>query len=290
MQPAGDGNMKIRIWGARGSIPVSGPEYVTFGGDTTCLELRGANDEILIVDAGSGIRRLGNWLMQEGRRDFTMIFTHSHWDHILGFPFFKPLHEPDTCIRLYGCPMEQGNMQSLISKTMAGPYFPVPYEAIQGRIDFQTTCMTNEWREIAGLEIATIPLSHPNMGLGYKFRDANNATVVLLTDNELRHTHRGGKSFEEYVEFCRNADLMIHDAEYTEAEYSQTKGWGHSTFQDALDLAVAAEVKRFCLFHHNQDRHDSQLLQIVMKCRQIISELGADIRCFAATQETELEI
>lgn len=282
--------MKIRIWGARGSIPVSGPEYVTFGGDTTCLELRGANDEILIIDAGSGIRRLGNRLLREGRSELTMIFTHAHWDHILGFPFFKPLHLPDAHIKLFGCPMEQGNMQTLISKVMVGPYFPVPYEAIQGRIDFQPACMTDEWRKISGLEICSIPLSHPNLGLGYKFRDANNSTMVLLTDNELRHTHPGGKSFEQYADFCRSADLLIHDAEYTEAEYAHTKGWGHSTWRDALELALAAGVKRFCLFHHNQDRRDSQLMEIVMECRRIISDRGADMRCFAATQAMMLEI
>ncbi len=282
--------MKIRIWGARGSIPVSGPEYVTYGGDTTCLELRGANDEILIVDAGSGIRRLGSKLLQDGRKEYTLIFTHAHWDHILGFPFFKPLHQPDTYIRIYGCPMEQGNMQTLLSKTMTGPYFPVPYETIQGVIDFEPACMTDDWRELAGLELCSIPLSHPNMGLGYKFRDADNATMVLLTDNELRHRHRGGKTFEEYVAFCNQADLLIHDAEYTEAEYIHTKGWGHSTYRDALDLALSAGVKRFCLFHHNQDRHDSELMEIVMDCRRIIRDLGVDMRCFAATQEMVLEI
>ncbi len=281
--------MLVRSWGARGSIPVSGQPFIRYGGDTPCIELRSSNDDILIVDAGSGVRRLGNALAEEGRQDVTMLFTHSHWDHILGFPFFKPIYHPESRIRVYGCPLKQGNMQTLLGRTMQAPYFPVPMEKLRANVEFQNTCSIDEAQDICGITVQSIPLSHPNLGLGYKFSE-NGASFVFLTDNELRRQHPGGKTFEEYVDFCRGAELLIHDAEYTEDEYAMKVGWGHSTYMDALDLAVRAGVKQFGLYHHNQDRSDDDVDGLVAACRQKIGELGVDMHCFGVTQSSEMEI
>ena len=120
--------MLIRCWGARGSIPVSGQDYVHYGGDTPCIEVRTGDDDIVIVDAGSGVRRLGNRLIAEDRHDYTMIFTHAHWDHIMGFPFFKPVYSPETRIALFGCPFAQDSMKAIISRIMTPPNFPVDFE------------------------------------------------------------------------------------------------------------------------------------------------------------------
>ncbi len=281
--------MFIRSWGARGSIAVSGEEYLRYGGDTTCLEIRTIADDILIVDAGSGIRRLGNAMIAEGRRQLSMIFTHAHWDHILGFPFFKPVHRRDSFIEVYGCPMETGDMQTLLAQTMAPPHFPVPYDEIHAHITYHPRCESGRSHEIIGLTVESIPLSHPNLGLGYKFTEAGK-TFVFLTDNELGYVHPGGRPFEDYVEFCRGADLLIHDAEYTDAEYDFTRGWGHSTYAEAMRLALAAGVENFGLFHHNQDRTDNELDTMVEACREIAVQAGSAMGCFAVTQNMDISL
>lgn len=279
--------MIVRCYGARGSIPVSGEEYLKYGGDSTCIEIRDKNDEIIIVDAGSGIRRLGNRLVEEGRNEFTVLFTHSHWDHILGFPFFKPLFHEKTSINLKGCPNAQGNIQKLLSRAMSAPLFPIPYESFKAAITYQDSCA--ETFRVGSIEVTTIPLSHPNAGLGYKFVE-DGKTFVFLTDNELGYRHKGGRSTQEYIEFSRGADFLIHDAEYSPEQYLTTVAWGHSTYMDALDLALAALVKRFGLFHHNQDRSDEAQDRIVQECRQRVKAGGSDMDCFALTQSTELVI
>lgn len=279
--------MKVRCWGARGSIPVSGREYVKYGGDTTCIEVRDAADEVIVVDAGSGIRRLGNKILGEKRTDISMIFTHSHWDHILGFPFFKPIYSKNNRMHLYGCKRRQGNIKTMLSRVMLPPYFPVPYELVQAELTYNSLCETTP---VHGVAVTPISLSHPNMGQGYRFEE-NGKKFVLLTDNELNYKHRGARSFDEYVEFSRGADLLFHDAEYTVPEYERlTRGWGHSTYVDALELAIRAEVKRFGLFHLNQDRPDSGVDAMVAHCRRILDERGVVMECFAASQEMEFDL
>jgi phosphoribosyl 1,2-cyclic phosphodiesterase len=278
----------IRCWGARGSIPVSGPAYVRYGGDTTCLELRtDRSDEVVVVDAGSGIRRLANALMAEGRLEFTFLFTHSHWDHILGFPFFKPIYLEKARLNIHGCPDLQGDMETLLARTMDQPYFPVPYEVVRARLDYRRDCSGE--LDVDGMTVRSIPLNHPNRGRGFRFEEGGRS-FVFLTDNELDHDHRGGKSFEEYVAFCRGADLLFHDAEYTPEEYPAKAGWGHSTFLRALDLALEAGVGRFGLFHHNQDRPDAEIDIMVERCREVVAERGLKLECFAVTQETEIRL
>jgi len=279
--------MIIRCYGARGSIAVSGEEYLTYGGDTTCLEIRSKNDKIIIVDAGSGIRRLGNNLLNEQRFEYDIIFTHSHLDHISGFPFFKPIYNEKTTINLMGCPTTQGNLRKLLSRAMGPPLFPVPFEDLKARINYSADCPIRF--SIDSVEIFPINLSHPNVGMGYKFIE-DGKTFVFLTDNELGYRHRDGRNFEEYADFSKDADLLIHDAEYTPEEYKMTKAWGHSTYIDALSLALTAKVKRLGLFHHNQDRNDTDQDAIVQKCREVIESKKNDMECFALTQTTELTL
>jgi phosphoribosyl 1,2-cyclic phosphodiesterase len=279
--------MKIRCWGARGSIPVSGGDYVTYGGDTTCIEIRTREDEVIIVDAGSGIRRLGNLLIQEKKDRIAMVFTHAHWDHILGFPFFKPIYRRGTAIQMYGCPLAQESIQGMISRTMEAPYFPVNFQDLQADISYHEACESSF--SIQSLTVTPIALSHPNQGYGYKFTE-NGRSFVFLTDNELGHQHPGGLHFQDYLEFSRGADFLVHDAEYTEEEYRETRTWGHSLFTEALRLALEAKVKTFGVFHHNQERTDSALEGMVQQCRRIIGEQGAEMECFALSQETEFQL
>jgi len=279
--------MIIRCYGARGSIPVSGRDFLKYGGDTACLEIRSKNNKVIIVDAGSGIRRLGNKLEGEHGYEYNLIFTHSHWDHIVGFPFFRPLYYEKTTISLMGCPFAQGSIKKLLSKAMTPPFFPIPFDNLRATIKYSGDCPTSFL--IDSIEISPINLSHPNVGLGYKFKE-DGKTLVFLTDNELRYRHRDGRSFDEYAEFAKDADVLIHDAEFTPEEYKITKTWGHSTYHDALLLALDAQVRRFGLFHHNQNRNDTDQDEIVQKCREILEGKNSEMDCFALTQETELRL
>ena len=275
--------MNIRCWGSRGSIPVSGHEYVRYGGDTTCLEIRTRNDHIIIIDAGTGIRRLGNALATQGRYNYHLIFTHAHWDHLMGFPFFKPLYEESTQIRTLGCPFACKFVESMLSRVMSSPNFPVSYKDVKARIHFESECP--ERIKIDSVTVIPIPLSHPNQGNGYKFIE-DGKTFVFLTDNELDFMHTGGLSFDAYRDFSAGADLLIHDGEFTEEEYLRTRGWGHSTYTTALRLAIAAKVKKLGLFHLNQDRTDEEMDRLIDRCRKSAGESGAELKCFAVGGET----
>jgi phosphoribosyl 1,2-cyclic phosphodiesterase len=274
--------MKITCWGARGSIAVSGKDFVKYGGDTTCVEVRSKNNDIIILDAGTGMRRLGNKLLASNERDVNMLFTHAHWDHLMGFPFFKPIYMKGTVIRMFGCPYAQKSVKAMIGNTMVAPYFPVDYGFLQAEITSQSVC--NETFQIGPVTITPIALSHPNMGIGYKFTE-DGKTFVFLTDNELAHKHHGGLDYDDYLRFSEGADFLIHDSEYSADQYAMTKGWGHSLYTDALRLAMEAQVKQFGLFHHNQDRTDAAQDEIVKDCRRIAKEKKAQLTCFALEPE-----
>jgi ribonuclease BN (tRNA processing enzyme) len=205
-------------------------------------------------------------------------------DHIAGFPFFKPIYDEKTMIHLKGCPSAQGNIRKLLSRSMQAPFFPVPFDKLKANVDFEPECHVS--LQVGTMEVEFITLSHPNLGTGYRFTE-NGRRFVFLTDNELGHRHRGGRSFKEYASFARGADLLFHDAEYTPEQYLLTKSWGHSTYTEALELALAAGVKNFGLFHHNQDRTDRELNRVVRRCRKWIQDRGAHTSCFAVSDSFE---
>ena len=270
--------MYIKCWGSRGSIPVSGTHYIKYGGDTTCIEIRTKSDDIIIIDAGTGIRRLGNRLMDEKRYKYNLIFTHAHWDHVMGFPFFKPLYSKKVKLVLYRCPFHRKFVETILSVLMAPPYFPVRYSEIKAKMEYQGA-FTTEF-EIGSVTVTPIQLNHPDNGSGYKFTE-DGKSFVFLTDNELDFVHPGGLLYRDYLEFSEGADLLIHDAEYTPKEYESTSKWGHSVFTHALNLALEAGVGQLGLFHINQERTDGQMDEIVEDCRSRIAEKGNELECFA---------
>lgn len=279
--------MKITCWGARGSIPVSGKEYIKYGGETTCIEIRSRAGDIIIIDAGTGIRKLGNKLVAAGESDLNILFTHAHWDHLMGFPFFKPIYSKKTSIKMYGCAYTQQSIEKVLSKSMIAPYFPVDFSQLQAAIVPRTVC--EEPFAIGPIAVSPIQLSHPNQGIGYKFTE-DGKSFVFLTDNELTLKHSGGGDYDDYLRFCRGADVLVHDAEYTAEQYQITKGWGHSVYSDALRLAMEAGVKQFGLFHHNQDRSDAELDRIVDDCREIAGKQNASLHCYGMEAGMEINL
>ncbi|MCP4155716.1 MAG: MBL fold metallo-hydrolase [bacterium] len=282
--------MRIKCWGSRGAIPVSGEEFLKYGGDTTCIEIRTKNDAAVIIDAGTGIRKLGNRLVTEKRNHIHLIFTHAHIDHLLGFPFFKPIYLKGTHIDTYGCPIAQRSIKDILAGSMTPPYFPISLESVNATVTYNEVCENSlEPFNVDSLRVSPILLSHPNQGIGYKFEE-DGKSFVFLTDNELTFKHPGGLDYNDYLEFSKNCDLLIHDAEFTEEEYRKTRTWGHSVYNDALRLALEANAKQFGLFHHNQERSDEALDGIVDKCNQVVKEHGSQLECFALSAGGEIDL
>jgi len=279
--------MYIKCWGSRGSIPVSGKSYLKYGGDTTCIEVRTESNDIIIVDAGTGIRRLGNQLIREKRKKFHFIFTHAHWDHVMGFPYFRPLYFRSSELRMHRCPFQSKFVETILSKVMTPPNFPVKFTDIKAKMHFEDACPTEF--DIGSIKVVPIPLSHPNSGSGYKFIE-DGKTFVFLTDNELGYVHPGGGTYEEYRKFSANADLLLHDAEYTPQEYKTYIDWGHSVYTDVLKLAFESDAKKLGLFHLNQDRTDTEMDDIVAACRQSIADKGRNLECFGVKRDMTFKL
>lgn len=278
--------MYIRCWGSRGSVPVSGKEYVKYGGDTTCMEIRSKDNDLIIIDSGTGIRKLGEKLLKENEKKITLLYTHFHLDHIAGFPFFKPVYRRGTTLDILSKSFNKPSIKSIFDIFMGRPFFPVQLEDkdIKSNLSFKE--ITQRSFSIGPITISTIPLSHPkDSGLGFRFEEEGKS-FVFLTDNELGHTHKGGRSFNEYVEFCKDADLLIHDAEYEQKEYHKilktSEGhWGHSIVSDVLTLAVEARVKRLGLFHINAMRTDEQVDEMVKTAKDSLAKKKKNIICSA---------
>jgi phosphoribosyl 1,2-cyclic phosphodiesterase len=279
--------MHIRCWGSRGSIPVSGKSYLKYGGDTTCMEVRTRSGDIIIIDAGTGIRRLGNLLVKEKRRQFHFLFTHAHWDHVMGFPYFKPLYFRSSEFWMHRCPFHSKFVETILSKVMAPPNFPVKYSDIKAAMHYENACPAEF--DIGSVRVVPIPISHPNGGSGYKLIE-DDRSFVFLTDNELGIVHPGGRSYSDYERFCASADLLVHDAEYTPKEYETFVEWGHSVYTDVLKLALAAGAKQLGLFHLNQDRTDKGMDEIVAACRKTIAEAGHRMKCFAVACDASFRL
>lgn len=279
--------MYIKCWGSRGSIPVSGRQFERYGGDTTCLEIRTGDGEVVIVDAGTGIRRLGRQLLGEDLHACHIIFTHAHWDHLLGFPFFEPIYRKDWGIRVYKCPEDGRYAGKMLNTVMSHPNFPVRFEDLPSRVTFEEGC-PEDFR-IGTMTVRSIALSHPNGGRGYRFEE-DGKSFVFLTDNELDFIHPGGLPLEAYTKFAEGADLLIHDGEYTPEEYGNRKGWGHSRYTDALELAMAAKVPKLGLFHTSAERSDDAMDVIVEKSRRLLADRGSSLSCVAVGCDTVFEL
>ena len=254
--------MKIKFFGVRGSLPACGPEYQRFGGNTTCLMVyRETANRIVIIDAGTGIRNLGKKLMLEQHKQETIniLFTHFHSDHIQGFPFFGPAYNPDQKIGIMvlGKQREIKDIKEIFTTPLQSEYFPVQLEAMGARFNFITL---GDRETYYGAQVTIAPQHHKFPGGSYGLRiEDESGSLVVCTDIE----HIEGID-ESIVKLASNADLLIHDGQYTEEEYRQHKGWGHSSWRHAVEVAKQAQVKKLVITHHDPD-HDDDFLEAMEK-------------------------
>ena len=261
--------MKVKFYGVRGSLPVCGREFERYGGNTTCIRiLREKVNRIAIIDAGTGIRNLGKELINEGisQKVINIMFSHFHWDHIQGLPFFAPAYKKKQKIGILamGRKGKIKNLKEIFSLQMQKEYFPIRIESMGAQFEFLTYGGTET---IYGAMVKAIAQYHLYYGGSYGFRiEDENVSLVVCTDVE----HIKGLD-QNIVNFASGADLLIHDGQYTGKEYKKFKGWGHSTFEQAAEVAKQANVKRLIITHHDPDHDDDFLDSMERSCQQLFS-------------------
>lgn len=246
---------KVKFWGVRGSIACPSPNHVVYGGNTSCIEVT-AGDQHLILDAGTGIRGLGHEFVRKGLNSSSLLLTHTHWDHINGFPFFAPIFGPEMTLDIYaGHLADCGGIQQVFASQMATPMFPVPLEALQATIRFVDFHAGETLRFGDDVVVQTAPLNHPNGATGYRINH-DGLSVCFITDTE----HVPGRPDQRILDLIEGADLVIYDSTYTDDEFPAKVGWGHSTWQEGVRLCRAANVRRLAIFHHDPD-HDDEFME-----------------------------
>ncbi len=251
----------LKLWGTRGSLPAPRPTTNKFGGNTPCVEIR-VEDEIIILDAGSGIRELGLALgRQYPKMKASVFFSHYHWDHIHGFPFFGPAYVPDNQFTIYGETRDSRGIKDILSGQMAMPYFPVPIEVMRARFDFKEVGPGSKI-QLGPACIKAEAINHPGRALSYRIEYQDKA-IVYATDTE-----HGSSLDKKLVRHCEGADILIYDATYTDEEIRTGKrGYGHSSWNEGVRIAQAAGVKKLLLFHHEPSRNDHALASIEKAAR-----------------------
>jgi phosphoribosyl 1,2-cyclic phosphodiesterase/CheY-like chemotaxis protein len=289
----------LKFWGVRGSIPVPGPGTVRYGGNTACVEFRGGG-EIVILDAGTGLRALGDSLAAEFTANpppVTLLITHAHWDHVQGFPFFKPAYDPAWHLRVLGFESAGESLASVFARQMEAPYFPIKLDQLPAHPQFE---------ELGGMDFALGPIAvqaafvnHPGVCVGYRLT-VEGVRVVFIPDHEPFHRTRqlsernapAAKEAEEFarredertLDFARGADVLILDSQFDAKTYETRVGWGHSSVEDAVEFAARARVKRLVLFHHDPGHDDDRMDQLVESARTLAAEYDHGVEVEAARE------
>jgi phosphoribosyl 1,2-cyclic phosphodiesterase len=276
----------VKFWGSRGSNPVAGPDYIRFGGNTCCLEIRNGND-LIIIDAGTGIRALGNAITQSKAKNVHLLLSHTHWDHIGGFPFFAPIYDSDCHIHLWTPIGFEKPVKELFTDMLAHAYFPVRLDDIQSKISFRDIHEGIPF-EIGNFIVDTHYAFHPGATLAFKIK-AGKTTLGYATDNEFLMGHHGNpnavgknhpllKSYRSMIEFFKECDFLIHEAQYTPLEYLSKVGWGHSSISNAAVLMKYAEIHEWIITHHDPGHNDAALLNKMQMQFDIIDDCKLDCR------------
>ncbi len=295
---------KVRFWGVRGSIPSPGESTRRYGGNTTCVEVRVGN-RVIVLDAGSGIRRLGQSLMGEfngNPLEVALLMSHTHWDHIQGFPFFIPAYSPKVHVRLFGYEGAVHGLRAALFEQMQSAFFPVKLNQMASHVTFEELDAMHF--DLGGITVNAAYTNHPGICLGYRIATPS-GDIVFMPDHEAfeRHERERQKAEgisepaaaefarqqdEKMIAFARDAAIIIADAQYTPEEYPSRRGWGHTCYEDTVSNALRANARRLFLFHHDPDRDDAQIDAIVARCREIVAKAGSDLKVDAAREGLEV--
>ena len=295
--------MKIQFWGVRGSIPSPGPKTVRYGGNTTCIEVRSDAGELIILDAGSGIFPLAQSLLKELPVQANVFITHTHWDHIHGLPFFIPFFIPGNSVRIHGAydVISSQGIEQIMDVQMQYSYFPIREAELKARIEYQTLEI-GEPVTIGDAVVTNTLLNHPVIDFGYRV-DCNGKAMFFTGDHEpwfniYEESDEGYQEYQSMVdekqaqmdEAIRGVDVLIVDCSYTTAEYPAKKGWGHSTFDYAIDLARRCGVKKLVCTHHEPTRSDDDLEKVFAEALQVNPALPGDPEVLLAREGLVIEL
>jgi ribonuclease BN (tRNA processing enzyme) len=289
----------VKFWGTRGSIPTPGSWTRVYGGNTSCVEMR-FGDTVFICDAGSGIRELGKDLLERDPlpNDLHLFITHTHWDHIQGFPFFAPAHLKNFRIFLYGTESEDTSRYRLISGQMTSSYFPVDFGDLSAEVIPDT--IVDGHKVIEGVDVRCFPLNHPGGCFGYRF-NKDGVSMAYVTDNELPiqpedtfpdPDNQGPlrRIPDAMIAAVKGVDLLVADSQYDEAQYAAKVGWGHSSCYSTTDLGILSGAKALAIFHHDPESTDEEVDAKVEACRRRIAHFNSDMVVFAAREGVELKL
>jgi phosphoribosyl 1,2-cyclic phosphodiesterase len=289
----------VRFWGTRGSIPTPGHKTRRYGGNTSCVELR-LNDLLFVCDGGTGLRELGLDLAERAPEgvEAHLLFSHMHWDHIQGFPFFVPAYAPKNKLHVYEVTAGETRVQRLLHRQMQSEYFPVSFSDLGATIT--PGYFDSGQLSLAGVRVRCLEQPHPGRSFAFSF-EANGKKIVYATDSELDLTLRNAEAARrdpllmrliqsEIVRFVADADLLIADGQYTDAEYPTRVGWGHATASCVVDLAVQARVKQCAIFHHDPMHADETVDAKIESCRERARAHGSDVVVFGAREGVELKL
>ncbi|HTW64749.1 MAG TPA: MBL fold metallo-hydrolase [Bryobacteraceae bacterium] len=294
--------MRARFWGTRGSIAAPGPGTIRFGGNTSCVELTTPSGGVLVLDCGTGARPLGDRLAARtaGPVSATILLTHTHWDHIQGFPFFAPLFRPANHFRVYGPEGAHLSLHGVLAGQMEHHYFPVELDQLAARITYED--LSEGVHQIDGVTVRAQKMNHPSPTLGYRIEGGGKA-LCYLADHEpyYENVWRAGapagrlESIREsgdrqHAEFMQGAAVVIHEAQYTPQEYESRRNWGHSTYPYVVELAAAAGVGRLYLTHHDPSHDDEVVAEIERKARELARSLGSSLEVSCAYEGCEIAV
>jgi phosphoribosyl 1,2-cyclic phosphodiesterase len=285
--------LKVRFWGTRGSIAKPGPSTARYGGNTSCVEVRSSRGTLIVIDCGTGSHGLGQALVAEGVTRGCLLISHTHWDHIQGLPFFAPLFDPTNVWDVCGPKGLSGSLRETLAGQMESTYFPVALEALGATIHYWDLLQGSF--QVDDIRVTTHHLNHPALTLAYRL-EADGASIVYACDHEVYshaaadgHLRLDGPDLR-HAEFAAGADLLIHDAQYTAAEYPAKVNWGHSTIEYAMRVAREAGVQQLALTHHDPLRTDDQLDVVAEAASATMREYGSSISVFAAAEGQTIEV
>jgi phosphoribosyl 1,2-cyclic phosphodiesterase len=292
--------MHVRFWGTRGSIATPGPDTLRFGGNTSCVEVTTSAGACFILDCGTGARALGAALMARGPKPLTatILLSHTHWDHIQGFPFFKPVYVPGNAFCVYTAAPGATDMYALLSGQMRSDYFPVNLKDL--RADIATRTLSGAGDQIGAVTVRSFELYHPGTSYALSF-EMYGHKVVYATDNEIDLTLPNREEVAKdlsplravprgFLEFIRGADLLVADGQYTDAEYTDKIGWGHSRATTAVDAAVLAGVEQLAVYHHDPMQSDADVDAKIRTCQERALRFGSPLSVLGAREGLALRI